>query len=133
MKKLLALMLLAALPLPAMAQPAPPPAISPLGPNSALLSLTAEGQSRRTPDLALFNAGDVTQGRTAAEALAENSRRMDAVIAALRRAGIAERDIQTSAISLQPRYSDPEREAQLRARQTREPYVPPEQPLWHAS
>jgi uncharacterized protein YggE len=128
MNKLLALMLLAAMPLPAMAQPVPPPAISPLGPNSALLSLTAEGQSRRTPDLALFNAGVVTQGRTAAEALAENSRRMDAVIAALRRAGIAERDIQTSAISLQPRYSDPEREAQLRARQTREPYVPPEQP-----
>ena len=128
MNKLLALMLLAAMPLPAMAQPVPPPAIAPLGPNSALLSLTAEGQSRRTPDLALFNAGVVTQGRTAAEALAENSRRMDAVIAALRRAGIAERDIQTSAISLQPRYADPDREAQLRARQTGEPYVPPVQP-----
>ena len=128
MNKLLALMLLAAMPLPAMAQPVPSPAIAPLGPNSALLSLAAEGQSRRTPDLALFNAGVVTQGRTAAEALAENSRRMDAVIAALRRAGIAERDIQTSAISLQPRYSDPEREAQLRARQTGEPYVPPVQP-----
>lgn len=128
MKKLLALALLSLAPLPAMAQTVPGAAISPLGPNSALLSLTAEGQSRRTPDLALFNAGVVTQGRTAAEALAENSRRMDAVVAALRRAGIAERDIQTAAISLQPRYSNPELEAQLRARQAREPYVPPSEP-----
>ena len=80
----------------AVAQQPPTVQVSPLGPNSALLSLTAEGRSRRVPDLALFNAGVVTTGRTAAEALAENSRRMDAVIAALRRAGIAERDIQTS-------------------------------------
>ena len=127
MTKLLALLLIAAAPLPALAQPVTTP-IAPLGPNSALLSLTAEGQSRRTPDLALFNAGVVTQARTAGEALAENSRRMDAVIAALRRAGVAERDIQTSAISLQPRYSNPELEAQLRARQMREPYVSPPEP-----
>ena len=53
---------------------------------------------------------------------------MDAVIAALRRAGIAERDIQTSAINLQPRYSNPDRDAMIRARETREPYVPPAQP-----
>lgn len=113
---------------PAFAQTTPTAAISPLGPNSALLSLSAEGHSQRTPDLAQFSAGVVTQDRTAAEAMAANSRQMDAVIAALRRAGIAERDIQTSAISLQPRYSDPEQEAQLRARMTREPYVPPINP-----
>lgn len=112
----------------AVAQPTPTVSVSPLGPDSALLSLTAEGRSRRVPDLAVFSAGVVTQGRTAAEALAENSRRMDAVIAALKRARIAERDIQTSAISLQPRYSDPDREAQLRARELRQPYVPPAQP-----
>jgi uncharacterized protein YggE len=99
--------------------------IAPLGPGSALLSLTAEGQSRRTPDIALFNAGVVTQAATATEALADNSRRMDRVIAALKRAGIAERDIQTAAISLQPRYSDPERDAQILARSTGRPYVPP--------
>ena len=113
---------------PVLGQPAPSPAVTPLGPNSALLSLTAEGQSRRAPDLALFSAGVVTQARTATEATAENSRRMDAVVAALRRAGIAERDVQTSAISLQPRYSNPELEAQLRARQAREPYIAPAQP-----
>jgi uncharacterized protein len=109
----------------AAAQSAASVSIAPLGPSSALLSLTAEGQSRRTPDIALFNAGVVTQAVTATEALADNSRRMDRVIAALKRAGIAERDIQTSAISLQPRYSDPERDAQILARSTGRPYVPP--------
>jgi hypothetical protein len=128
MKAMFALLLLAAAAAPATAQPSPAPAVTALGPNGALLSLTAEGQSRRTPDLAIFSAGVVTQASTAAQAMADNSRRMDATIAALRRAGIAERDIQTSAISLQPRYTNPELEAQLRARATREPYIPPAEP-----
>ena len=128
MRRFLLFAMLAAAAAPAIAQPVPSPAIAPLGPDSALLSLTAEGQSRRTPDLALFSAGVVTQGDSAAQALAENSRRMDAVVAALRRAGIAERDIQTSAISLQPRYSNPDLEAQLRAREARQPYLPPARP-----
>ncbi len=106
----------------------PSAAVTAVRSDGALLSLTAEGRSRRAPDLAGFSAGVVTQGRTAAEALAENSRRMDAVIAALRRAGVAERDIQTAAISLQPRYSNPELDAQRRARAAREPYVPPAEP-----
>lgn len=128
MWKSLAAALLAVSGATAAAQPAPTVPITPLGANSALLSLTAEGRSRRTPDLAVFSAGVVTHGQTAAQALAENSRRMDRVIAALRRAGIADRDIQTAAISLQPRYSDPEREAQMRAREMRQPYVPPAEP-----
>jgi hypothetical protein len=128
MRSAVAFALLAVAAVPAAAQPVPAPAVSPLGPNSVLLSLTAEGQSRRTPDLALFSAGVVTQGRTAAEAMGENSRRMDGVVAALKRAGIADRDIQTSTISLQARYSNPELEAQVRAREARQPYIPPVQP-----
>jgi uncharacterized protein YggE len=77
------------------------------------------------PDLALFSAGVVTQGTTAGEALGANSRLMDSVVAALKRSGIADRDIQTASISLSPRYSNPELEAQLRARETGQPYVPP--------
>ena len=96
-----------------------------LGPNSAILSLTAEGESQRTPDLAMFSAGVVTQAQTAAEAIRDNSARMDSVIAALKRAGIADRDIQTSSINLSPVYSNPERDAQIRARQTGQPYIPP--------
>lgn len=99
-----------------------------LSAGATLLSVTAEGQSRRPPDLALFSAGVVTQAATAAEALASNAARMDRVMAALRRAGIETRDLQTAAVTLQPRYSDPERDAQVRARELRQPYVPPAQP-----
>ncbi|HVL79146.1 MAG TPA: SIMPL domain-containing protein, partial [Sphingomicrobium sp.] len=119
-------MLLAALAVPAVAQQTSPTVA--LGPNSTLLNITADGRSHRAPDIAMFSAGVVTQATTASQAMTENSRRMDAVVAALRRAGIADRDIQTSTISLQPRYSDPERDVQIRARQTGQPYIPPPQP-----
>jgi uncharacterized protein YggE len=113
----------------ALAQPAPQIPVSPLGPTSALLSLTAEGRSYRAPDIANFSAGVVTQADTAGEAIAANSRKMNDVVAALKRAGIADRDIQTAAISLQPRYSNPELEAQMRARETRQSYLPPDKPI----
>lgn len=76
---------------------------------NTLLSISAEGKSARTPDLALFNAGVTTQGKTAGDALTENAQRMTAVIAALKKAGIAERDIQTSNLSVNPVYGQPKR------------------------
>lgn len=82
--------------------------------NLALLNVTAEGRSERRPDLASFNAGVVAQGKTAGEAMAGNARRMEAVIAALRKGGIADRDIQTASVSLQPQYSQPSRERPMR-------------------
>ncbi len=112
----------------ASAQTAPTVQVSPLGPDSALLSLTAEGRSDRVPDLAIFSAGVVTHGVTASEALGGNSRQMDRVVAALKRSGIADRDIQTAAISLSPRWNNPEAEAQRIARETRQPYVPSNEP-----
>lgn len=76
---------------------------------NTLLSVAAEGKSARTPDLAVFSAGVTTQAKTAGEALSENARRMTAVIASLRKAGIAERDIQTSNLSVNPVYGQPKR------------------------
>lgn len=67
-----------------------------------LLSVSAEGKSEARPDMAIINLGVTTEGRTAAAALDENSRRMTALTQALRRAGIAERDIQTSNVSVYP-------------------------------
>ena len=94
-----------ALPAAAQAQIAGQP---PVAHNATLLSLTAQGKSTRTPDLAVFNAGVVTQGVTASEALSANAAAMNRVIATLKKAGIADRDIQTSQISLNPVYSQPE-------------------------
>jgi len=72
--------------------------------NGTRLSLTAEGVVTRAPDIALINAGVVTEAPTAAAAMQQNNQRMAATVAALRKAGIAERDIQTAAITLNPQY-----------------------------
>lgn len=96
-----------------------------VAPGNTLLTVSAEGKSFREPDTAVFSAGVTTQGKTAAEALGENSRAMTAVIAALRRAGIAERDIQTNNLSIHPLYADPNRDAMMAARVSGQPYVPP--------
>ena len=77
---------------------------------NTVLTLSAEGRSSRRPDLATFSAGVNSSGKTAAEALAKNAADMNRVIAALKRAGIAERDIQTSNLSLNPVYADMSRQ-----------------------
>lgn len=69
------------------------------------LDISAIGEATRVPNLAVISAGVVTRASTASAALQQNSARMERVLAALRSAGIAERDIQTSAISLNPDYS----------------------------
>ncbi len=68
------------------------------------LDLTVEGVVHRVPDLATINAGVVTEAPNAAAAMQENARRIATTIAALKKAGIADRDIQTAAISLNPQY-----------------------------
>ena len=93
---------LAALPLtqsPALAQTG-----SPVIAEGTTLDVTAEGQTTRVPDVATIRAGVVTQGATAAAALAENGTRMAAVLDALKRAGVAQRDIRTANVSLSPQY-----------------------------
>jgi len=67
-----------------------------------LLSVSADGKSEARPDMATINLGVTTEGQTAQAALQENARRMTALTQALRRAGIAERDIQTSNVSVHP-------------------------------
>jgi uncharacterized protein YggE len=94
---------------------------------ATLLNLSVESQVRRAPDLALFSAGVVTQARTAGEAMTANARRMEAVVAALKAAGIADRDVQTAALNLQPQYFHPQPERprpnELRPPQPRAPQI----------
>ncbi|MEO5595808.1 MAG: SIMPL domain-containing protein [Lysobacteraceae bacterium] len=72
--------------------------------DGTLLQINAHGESHRTPDVAEISAGVVTQNLNANVALRTNAERMTAVVASLKQAGVAERDIQTSSISLQPQY-----------------------------
>lgn len=68
------------------------------------LDIVATGETRRVPDVAQISAGVVTQAADAASAMRENASRMAGVTAALRRAGVADRDIQTATVSLNPQY-----------------------------
>jgi hypothetical protein len=77
--------------------------------NGTRLDVIATGEVNRVPDIARISAGVVTTAPTATAALEQNARQMRAVRDALKRAGIAERDIQTSAMNLFPDYRHDER------------------------
>jgi uncharacterized protein YggE len=68
------------------------------------LDISATGDVSRVPDVAIISAGVMTRAPTAVAALSDNAARMERVRAALKRAGIADRDIQTSNVSLNPDY-----------------------------
>jgi uncharacterized protein YggE len=70
-----------------------------------LISLSGHGEMRMAPDMAFVTTGVLSQGVTAAEALAANTAAMNALFAALMGAGIAEKDVQTSNFFVQPRYN----------------------------
>ena len=81
-----------------------------VAPGNAVLTVAAEGRSTRKPDLAIFTAGVTSSGATAGAALSANAADMTRAIAALKRAGIADKDIQTSNLSLNPVYADMSRQ-----------------------
>lgn len=66
------------------------------------LSVSGQGEARIAPDMATVQLGVTTQAATAAEAMRQNATQQGAVIAALKEAGIAEKDIQTSGLNLNP-------------------------------
>jgi uncharacterized protein YggE len=72
------------------------------------LDLSVTGEAARVPDLAIVTAGVVTRSANAATAIQDNADRMNRVIEALKRAGIADRDIQTSSINLNAEYRYPD-------------------------
>jgi uncharacterized protein YggE len=72
------------------------------------LDLSVTGEATRVPDLAIVTAGVVTRSANAATAIQDNADRMNRVIEALKRAGIADRDIQTSSINLNAEYRYPD-------------------------
>src|SRR5262245_41963639 len=69
------------------------------------LTVTSSGTATAVPDRAAFSFGVTSQAKTASGALAANGAEMRKVIAALKSAGVAAKDIQTASVSLSPRYS----------------------------
>lgn len=97
----LSLALAAAVPLAAQAQDAAKP-------REATIVVTGEGTAETTPDMALVDLGVVKDGKTAREALDANNKAMADVLAALKEAGIEDRDLQTSGFMINPQYQYPQ-------------------------
>jgi uncharacterized protein len=77
---------------PALAQTVPPAAIS----------VSGEATVSVPPDLALVDGGVTSEAKTAREASDANNTAMGKVLLALKIAGVDEKDVQTSRLSLQP-------------------------------
>jgi hypothetical protein len=75
------------------------------------LDISATGEVTRVPDVAIISAGVVSRSASASGALQDTANRMSQVLAALKRAGVADRDIQTSNVSLNPEYRYPENQS----------------------
>jgi len=79
---------------PALAQPVPPS-----------ISVSGQATVSAAPDLAEIDAGVATEAKTARAASEANAKAMNAVFTALKSAGIAPKDMQTSQLSLQPQMN----------------------------
>ncbi len=69
-----------------------------------ILTVSAEGKVRLTPDLAVIQAGVETIQQTAVESQKENSKKMNKVIEAIKNKGVEKKDIQTTNYNLEALY-----------------------------
>ncbi|WP_271894833.1 SIMPL domain-containing protein [Candidatus Phyllobacterium onerii] len=72
------------------------------------IAVTGEGQAALAPDMALVSMVVLQEKPTAREALTANNEAMAKVLDAMKKAGIAERDLQTSGFNIEPRYVYPD-------------------------
>ncbi|KRG69060.1 SIMPL domain-containing protein [Pseudoxanthomonas dokdonensis] len=94
--------------MPAQAQTMPSYAVSADG---TLLNVSAQAEASRVPDVATLSAGVVTQAADGNAAMRQNAEQMSQVTAAIKKAGIPDRDVQTSGVNLNPQYRYADNEA----------------------
>ena len=70
------------------------------------ITVIGTGEVKGTPDQATVQLGVQSQGQTSSAALADNSTKMEALLAKLKELGVADKDIQTSNFSISPTYGD---------------------------
>lgn len=68
------------------------------------LQVSAEARINQAPDIAFITVGVTEERLTAGEAMAAQSTAMNGIFEALRASGVQDRDMQTSGLSLSPRY-----------------------------
>lgn len=71
----------------------------------ATITVTATSSVLAEPDIAVIRAGAVTEAPTARAALDANSKIMEQAFETLQRLGVDNRDMQTSQLSVNPRYT----------------------------
>lgn len=70
------------------------------------ITVTGEATVQATPDMATISLGVTTQGTTGTEAMTANNAALAKVIERLKGAGIADKDLQTQNLSLNPNWSN---------------------------
>lgn len=68
------------------------------------LTVSATGEVYAKPDLALTTFSVVTEAKTVAQAMTENTQKMNAVIDIMKEQGIEEKDLKTLNFNIYPRY-----------------------------
>jgi uncharacterized protein YggE len=97
--------------LPAAVAQTPPgyqtPPMSAIQPETTI-TINGKGIVDRAPDIAMITVGVSVEAETASLAMSQQTTKMNGVFAAVRAAGVAERDMQTSNLSLNPVYDYPQ-------------------------
>ena len=68
------------------------------------ITVSGTGKVYTRPDLALVNFSVLTEDKTVAGAMAENTKKMNAVIGAIKNMGVDEKDLKTTNFYIYPRY-----------------------------
>jgi uncharacterized protein len=85
------------------------PPMSSIQPETTI-TLNGKGTVDHAPDIAMITVGVSVEAETASTAMSQQTTKMNGVFSAVKTAGVADRDMQTSNLSLNPVYDYPERQ-----------------------
>ena len=81
--------------------------------NQNQITVSGVGKVYAKPDVAIVSFGVTTEGATVANVISKNSEKMNAVIEAVKKLGVGEKDIQTTNYNLYPQYNYTEAQGRL--------------------
>lgn len=72
------------------------------------ISFTGTGEVFVKPDLALITFSVQNEAKTVADAMSENTKKMNAVIDSIKKQGVQDKDLKTASFNISPRYEWPQ-------------------------
>lgn len=73
-------------------------------PSARTITVSAEGKTTAVPDIAAVSFSVVTEGKNPESVVAENTKKMNVSIEAVKKEGLDSKDIKTAGYNLSPRY-----------------------------